>query len=111
MKSKDMSIENKAKIMCLAEKIPRKEIAARLGIHPSTIRGHLAVLRELPPTASPLANKQRSGHPRIAKFVQETRLRNYVLRQPFKTAREIKKEVTSQGNKQVRFIQKTRQKT
>jgi hypothetical protein len=43
-------------------------------------------------------------------FVQETRLRNYVLRQPFKTAREMKKEVASQGNKQVCFIQKTRQK-
>jgi hypothetical protein len=43
-------------------------------------------------------------------FVQETRLRNYVLRHPFKTARELKKEVAGWGNKQVRFIQKTLQK-
>jgi transposase len=111
MKSKDMSIENKAKIMCwAADKISTKEIAARLGVHPSTIRRHLAVLRELPPTASPPANKPRSGRPRIATFVQETRLRNHVLRHPFKAARELKKDVAGWGDKQVRFIQKTLQK-
>ncbi len=111
MKSKDMSIENKAKMMCwAAEKISTKEIAARLGVHPSTIRRHLAVLSELPPTASPPANKPRSYRPRITTFVQETRLRNYALRHPFKTARELKKEVAGWGNKQVRFIQKTLQK-
>jgi hypothetical protein len=54
MKSKDISIEKKAKIMCwAAEKIPTKEIAADLGIHPATVWRHLAILRELPPTASP----------------------------------------------------------
>jgi hypothetical protein len=111
MESKDMSIETKAKIICwAADKIPTKEIAAHLGIHPVTIWRHLAVLRKLPPIASPPVNKPRSVRPRIATFVQETRLRNYILRHQLKKARKLKKKVAGWGIKQVCFIQTTPQK-
>jgi DNA-binding transcriptional ArsR family regulator len=54
MKSEDTTLENKAKIMCwAAAKVTTKEIGACLGVHPSTIRRHLAVLKELPSNASP----------------------------------------------------------
>jgi predicted ArsR family transcriptional regulator len=97
--------------MCwAAEEVSTKEIAACLGVHPSTIRRHLAVLRELPPNTSLPPTKARSGRPWTKTYKLEARLRNYVLRNPFKTARELKDEVAGSGDKQVRFIQKMLQK-
>jgi hypothetical protein len=90
-----MTPKNEAKIMCwVAEKVATKEIAAHLGVHPSTIR-HLAVLRELLPNASPPPTKARSGRPGITTYKLEARLRDYVLRNPFKTSRAVKCSVAN----------------
>ncbi len=62
-----------------------------LGVHPVTIRRHLAILRKLSPTASPTVDKPRSGHPRIAMFGNETGLKSFLSRDLFKTARELKR--------------------
>jgi hypothetical protein len=73
MKSKDMSLVKSKDDVLGSFKIPTKEIAAHLGVHPSTIWRHLAILKELLLTGSPMANKPRSGCLRIA-IVCERRL-------------------------------------
>jgi transposase len=55
--------------------------------------------------ASPSPPKKRSGCPRHHTNVQEERLCRYILRHPFKTAKQIKKEVPGWSNASVHTIQ------
>jgi hypothetical protein len=55
--------------------------------------------------ASPTLPKKRSGRPREHTKVQEEGLRRYILRHPFKTAKQLKLEAPGWSNASVRTIQ------
>jgi hypothetical protein len=54
--------------------------------------------------------QKRSDRPSAVTFREEERLRHYVLWYPFKTSRELKKEVIGWSNISVRTIHKVGQK-
>jgi DNA-binding NarL/FixJ family response regulator len=63
-KAKQLSLEEKNKIMCwAAEGVKTKQIATRLGCSERAIRMHLSVLKSLLPNATPPPPKARSGRP------------------------------------------------
>jgi hypothetical protein len=68
------------------------ETAARLGCIPSTI------FKKLPPNSLLPAAKSRSGRPMKSSARENKRLKDYAVRFPFKTARELKKEVPGWDN-------------
>jgi hypothetical protein len=71
--------------MCWGEiEIKNKEIAARLGRRERAVWMHFSVLKKLPPYASPLPPKSRSGHPSKTSKTQDQRLKAYVEKYPFK---------------------------
>jgi hypothetical protein len=90
-KGKQFSTEEKSKIKCWGEiGIKSKEIAARLGRRERVVWIHLSVLKKLPPNASPPPPKARSGHPSKTSKTQDQRLKAYVEKYPFKSARQLK---------------------
>lgn len=110
-KAKQFDVGEKSKIMAwFWEGVTAKEIAKRLSRNAAAVRKIIAANRDLPQHATPPPAKKRSGRPRNATPTQEERLRRYVLRFPFKTARELKKEVAGWQDKSVRNIQRVCQK-
>ncbi len=89
-KEKQFLTEDKSKIMCWGEiRIKSKEIAARLGRRERAVWIHLSVLKKLPPNASPPPPKARSGRPSKTSKAQDQRLKAYVEKYPFKSARQL----------------------
>jgi transposase len=106
-RGKQLDVGEKAKIMAwFAEGVSTKEIANRLKRDPSTVRRIIRVVKDLPMSANPPLTKPRSGRPRITNRKLDKRLRRYLLRYPFKTAKELKAEVAGWQNVSVRTIQK-----
>jgi transposase len=92
------------------EGLTPKDIASRLNRDVSTIRKLIKATKHLPVSATLPAAKKRSGRPKLNSAKQEDRLRRFLLRNPFKTAKEIKKEVPGWSNIAVRTIQMVCQK-
>jgi hypothetical protein len=67
-------------------------------------------LKSLPPNASPLPLKFTHGRPAPTSTIQDERLKRHVLKNPFKSARELKNEVPGWSNVSVRTIQHRLQK-
>jgi transposase len=106
-KGKQFSTEEKSKIMCWGEiGIKSKEIAARLGRRERAVWIHLSVLKKLPPNGSLLPPKARSGRPSKTSKAQDKRLKAYVEKYPFKSARQLKNEVVGWADVSVRTLQK-----
>ncbi len=70
----------------------RMEPPARLGCIPSTVRKRLAIFKKLPRNSLPPGAKSRSGRPMKSSARENRRLKDYAVRFPFETARELKKE-------------------
>ena len=87
-----------------------KAIAAKLGRSVSGIKTVIAANRDLPPTTTPPPPKERSGRPKMTSFAQDSRLKRYVMANPFKTAKELKAEVAGWDKMSVRSIQHIVQK-
>ncbi len=86
-----MSLEEKTKIMCwAAEGVKTKQIAARLAFCERPICMHLDFLKSLQQNATPLLPQTRFGCPSKTNRTQDLRLMNYVEKNPFKTAKELK---------------------
>ena len=64
-------------------------------------------MRSLPVSAAHPSAIIRSGHPRLADFRLEEKLRRYILQHPFKTLKKLKWEVPGWKNAKVRQIQAT----
>jgi hypothetical protein len=93
-RKKDISSKEKAMIWAwLLENVKTSEITARLGRAESAIRKHLAVLKKLMSTVPPPPSKTRTGRKGKVTVRMIERLKIYVTRNPFKTARELKNEV------------------
>ena len=90
--------------------VPFKEIAKRLGRNAAACRNVVASLRDLPDFAPPPPAKKRSGRRRKTTDHQDERLRRYVSKHPFKTAKELKREVPGFQTLSVRRIQEILQK-
>jgi hypothetical protein len=99
---KDISFEEKLIIQAwLLENVKTTDIAAQLACAASAFRKHIAVLKKLPltalptapPTSPPPPSKAWTGRKmKVTKRMTE-RLKIYVTRNHFKTARELKNEV------------------
>jgi len=87
-----------------------KDIAVRLGRSEVGVRKIFRSLRDLPDTATPPPAKKRSGRPRLTTPREDERLRRYVSLHPFKTAKELKREVPGFQNMSVRRLQEVLQK-
>ena len=110
-RKKDLSIEEKAKATSWREVgMKTSEIAARLGRHPSAIRKLLALKRDQAAMASPPPLPSRTGPKPKISTIMKTRLNSYVMKNPFKTARELKNEVGGWSHISVRRIQEVLQK-
>ena len=83
-----------------------KEIALKLGRSEVGVRQQVRRLKSLPPKSPLLPPKVTQGRPAVTSKEQDERLRRYVLRNPFKTAREIKNELPGWSDISVRLIQK-----
>jgi transposase len=106
-RGKQLDVGEKAKVMAwFAEGVSTKEIANRLKRDPSTVRRIIREVKDLPVSANPPPPKKRSGRPRLTNRKLDERLRRYLLRYPFKTAKELKTEVVGWQNVSVRTIQK-----
>ena len=107
-RAKQFSMIEKTRIQCwFHEGMSTTEIAAQLGRNAAAVRRIVASIRDLPEFAPPSPAAKRSGRPRAATFKQEKRLKNYVMANPFKTAKELKREVPGWESKSVRVIQQT----
>jgi hypothetical protein len=110
-RSKQLDIIEKAKILAwFREGVATKEIAIRLMRDVSMVRKVIRENKALPPSAASQPPKKWSGQPSAATFREGERLRLYILRYPFKTARELKKEVIGWSDISVKTIQKICQK-
>jgi hypothetical protein len=110
-KVKQLSLEEKTKIMCwAAEGVKTKHITTRLGRSERAIRMHLSVLKSLLPNAMLPLLKVRSRSSSKTNFLQELRLKKYVKKFPFKSSRELKNEVQGWRDVSVTTIQEWLQK-
>ena len=101
----------KVQIKCWSDTgIPATEIAARLGRNAAAVRKIIAKLRELPVGSPPLAVIKKSGRPSKTSPRKLKRLQQYVNSNPFKTAKEVRREVVGWSGVSVRTIQRTLQK-
>jgi hypothetical protein len=91
-------------------RIKSKEIAARLGRRERAVWIHFSVFKKLPPNGSPPPPKARSGRPSKTSKAQDQRLKAYVEKYPFKSARQLKNEVVGCADFSVRTLQKQLQK-
>ncbi len=104
--SKQFDSTEKAKIFAwISEDVPCKEIAARLGRSVVGVRRMARLLRNLPAAATMPTAAKRTGRPRKTTFQQDERLRRYLLKHPFKTAKQLKAEVSGFSKLSVRSIQ------
>lgn len=87
------------------EGIATAEIAARLGRHPAAIRKHVAVLKSLPPSTPSSSFKRRPGGHRKITDKMKDRLRRHVLQHPFKSAKQLRRDVIGWQKISVRSIQ------
>ena len=107
-RAKQFTMVEKTRIQCwFHEGMSTTEMAAQLGRNAAAVRRIVASIRDLPEFAPPTPAAKRSGRPRAATFKQEKRLKNYVMANPFKTAKELKREVPGWESKSVRVIQHT----
>ena len=108
-RAKQFSMIEKTRIQCWYHEgiLSTTEMAAQLGRNAAAVRRIVASIRDLPEFAPPTPAAKRSGRPRAATFKQEKRLKNYVMANPFKTAKELKREVPGWESKSVRVIQQT----
>ena len=107
-RAKQFSAVEKTQIQCWHhEGISSKEIAGRLGRNAAAVRKFVAAVRDLPANVLPPAAVKRSGRPRLATSKAESRLKLYVQKYPFKTVKELKREVHGWHAASVRRIQKT----
>ena len=105
-KRSQLSIEEKTRILCWrAAGVTAKEMGERLGRNAMTIRRHIAAMKDLPSSATPPPAAARSGRPRVTSVPQDLRMKSYVQKNPFKTAKQLRKEVPGWGNVSVRTIQ------
>lgn len=110
-KGRQFDVAEKTKVMAMfREGVAPKDIAARLKREVSTVRKVIRDNKELPVDATPPPAKKRSGRPSLSTSKKQERLRRFVHRFPFKTAREIKEEVAGFANVSVRSIQRVCQK-
>jgi transposase len=108
---KRFTLEELTSIKCWLQcGVKTKEMAARLGRSERGVRRQVSRLKSLPPNASPLPPKASTGRPTATSKTQDERLRRYVLRNPLKSARELKNEVPGWSNVSVRTIQHRLQK-
>jgi transposase len=108
---KQFDVAEKSTIMGLfREGVSAKDIAKGLNRNAAAVRKIIAANRNLTPFTPPPPAKKRSGRPRLTTNREDERLRRYVLRNPFKTAKEIKSEVPGWKNASVRLIQHVCQK-
>ena len=107
---KQFSTVDKTKIKCWHDEgVSNKEIASRMGRHPASIRKVVAAQKDRQLGETPLPPpppQKRSGRPRWTTVVQEERLRRHILRHPFKTAKQLKRDVAGWSNVSVRTIQR-----
>ncbi len=95
----DITVEEKTKILCWKEEgVSTVEIATRLGRHPAGVQRQYVVLKKLPPMTPPLSIKKRLVGIRKITLAMKSRLKQEVLRNTFKSARELKKEVPGWDN-------------
>jgi len=105
-KKKDVSIEEKLHILSLAQfGIKNAAIAVHLGRNIRTIQRVIKAQKGVPANTPPPPPVKRSGRPRKITERMKERLRLFVSRAPFKTAREIKQELAGFGDISVRRIQ------
>ncbi len=110
-KRKDTTVEEKTKILCWKEEgVSTADIAARLGCHPTAVRRQYAIFKNLPPMMSLSSIMKGLGSIRKISFAMKNRLRHAVLKNPFKSAKELKKEVPGWDKISVRMIQHVLQK-
>jgi transposase len=96
-RGKQFDVGEKTIIMTLfTEGVAPKEIAMRLKRNTAAVRKVIAANRDLPAFTSPPPPKKRSGRPRMMTAKKEERLRKFLLRNPFKTAKEVKAELHHQ---------------
>ena len=105
-RGKQYTIDEKAKIQAwMAEDLTFLEMASRLKRDVSGVRKMAASLRQLPVDATPPPAKARSGRPRVTTPRQDEKLRQFIYKCPFKTAKEVKREVPGYRKLSVRRIQ------
>ncbi len=92
------------------EGIATAEIAARLGRHPAAIRKHVAVLKSLPQSMPSSSFKRWPGGHRKITDKMKDRLRRHVLQHPFKSAKQLRRDVIGWQKISVRSIQHVLQK-
>ncbi len=113
-REKRFSLEELTSIKCwLQFGVKMKEITARLGHSERSVRRQIRRLKCLLQNASPLPPKASTWHPTTISMTQDERLTRYVryvLKKPFKSARELKNEVHGWSNVSVRTIQHRLQK-
>jgi hypothetical protein len=76
-----------------------------LGCHPAAIRKHVAVLKSLPPSTPVLSFKRRPGSHRKIWDTMKDRLRRHVLQHPFKSAKQLRRDIIGWQRISVRSIQ------
>ena len=107
-RAKQFSAVEKTQIQCWHhEGISSKEITGRLGRNAPAVRKIVAAVRDIPTNVPPPAALKRSGRPRLATSKAERRLKLYVQKYPFKTTKELKREVHGWHAMSVRRIQMT----
>jgi transposase len=110
-RGRQIEAAEKAKIMAwFGEGVAPKEIASRLLRDVSAVRRIIRENKNLPMSAMPPPPKKRTGRKNLTTRKQDERLRRFLLRFPFKTAKEVKAEVSGWSNISVRTIQKVCQK-
>jgi hypothetical protein len=72
------------------EGIKAKKIASRLGHIKRAFYAHLRTLKNLLPNAMPPPPQARSGRPSKTSTIHDRRLKDYVQKNPFKSARQLK---------------------
>ena len=93
-RAKQFSLVEKTRIQCwFHEGKSTTEMAAHLGRNAAAVRRIVTSIRDLPKFAPPPLAAKLSGWPRTATFKQEKRLKKYVMVNPFKTVKELKREV------------------
>lgn len=107
-RAKQMTQVEKTQIKCWSDEgVSAKDIAGRLGRHAATVRRAVASMQGLSLSAVPPPAGKRSGRPKITSTRQDFRLKRYIMANPFKTAKEIKREVPGFEDVHVRTIQRT----
>jgi hypothetical protein len=106
LKAKQFSLEEKTKIMCWAVAgATTKEIATRLSRSKRATCAHIVALKDLLVNTTPPPVATRSGPPIKIMTTQDRRLKSYVEQNPFKSARQLKNEVTGCAAVTVHTIQ------